>query len=87
MFTHHRSRSWRLLGTSVGLSAVLLWALAQAPAARPADAVSPRLVATVDGEGLRALFRSENRVIRPRERMVALTFNAAWNDAAGQRPR
>ncbi|GAA2286655.1 polysaccharide deacetylase family sporulation protein PdaB [Streptomyces ruber] len=36
---------------------------------------------TVDGEGLRALFGSENRVIRTRERVIAVTFNAAWNDA------
>ncbi|AOR36017.1 transposase [Streptomyces fodineus] len=31
-------------------------------------------------EGLRALFGSENRVIRTPERVVTVTFNAAWND-------
>ncbi|MEV3993844.1 polysaccharide deacetylase family protein [Streptomyces sp. NPDC049837] len=32
-------------------------------------------------EGLRALFGSENRAIRTGEQVVAVTFNAAWNDA------
>jgi hypothetical protein len=52
VFTGHRSFSWRLLGAGAGLSAVLLWALAQAPATRPAEAVTPHLAATVDGKGL-----------------------------------
>ncbi|GGV72293.1 hypothetical protein GCM10010277_84970 [Streptomyces longisporoflavus] len=64
-----------------GLCAVLLWALAQTPAAQPEARAVPRPAATVDGKGLRALFGSENRVIPTREREVALTFNAAWNDA------
>ncbi|MFK4066638.1 polysaccharide deacetylase family protein [Streptomyces sp. NPDC029674] len=71
----------RLLGTVAGLSAVLLWALAQSPVAPPAKAVTPHLAATADSKGLRALFGSENRVIRTRERVIAVTFNAAWNDA------
>ncbi|MFI9152321.1 polysaccharide deacetylase family protein [Streptomyces sp. NPDC053367] len=41
----------------------------------------PRPALTEDGKGLRALFGSENRVIRTSERVMALTFNAAWNDA------
>ncbi|MFH8612932.1 polysaccharide deacetylase family protein [Streptomyces sp. NPDC018029] len=71
----------RLLGTVVGLSAVLLSTLAQSPAARPAEAATPHSAVTADGKGLRALFGSENRVIRTRDRVIAVTFNAAWNDA------
>ncbi|WP_241518833.1 polysaccharide deacetylase family protein [Streptomyces sp. CB03238] len=33
-----------------------------------------------DETRLRALFGSENRTIRTEQRVVALTFNAAWND-------
>ncbi|MFG3509977.1 polysaccharide deacetylase family protein [Streptomyces sp. NPDC047821] len=79
--THRRVGVRRLLGTGVGLCAVLLWTLAQGPVARPAETVVPRAVTTVDGTGLRALFGSENRVMRTRERVTAVTFNAAWNDA------
>ncbi|MFE9023774.1 polysaccharide deacetylase family protein [Streptomyces sp. NPDC007808] len=32
-------------------------------------------------EGLRALFGSENRRVRTQDRIAAVTFNAAWNDA------
>ncbi|MFE2262564.1 polysaccharide deacetylase family protein [Streptomyces griseosporeus] len=70
-----------LLGTGAGLSALLLWALAQGQVAPPAEAVAARPEATADGEGLPALFGSENRVIDTRERVIAVTFNAAWNDA------
>ncbi|MEG8280421.1 polysaccharide deacetylase family protein [Streptomyces sp. AHA2] len=35
----------------------------------------------MQGEALRALFGSENRVIRTSERVVAVTLNAAWNEA------
>ncbi|MER7519114.1 polysaccharide deacetylase family protein [Streptomyces sp. NPDC126499] len=65
----------------------MLWTCAHGPAARPAQAATPYppTAASADGKerppGLRALFGSENRVIRTRERVVALTFNAAWNDA------
>ncbi|MEV2253480.1 polysaccharide deacetylase family protein [Streptomyces sp. NPDC050147] len=48
---------------------------------QPTEAVAMHPAATVDGKGLRALFGSENRVIRTRERVIAVTFNAAWNDA------
>ncbi|MFI9202987.1 polysaccharide deacetylase family protein [Streptomyces sp. NPDC053048] len=72
----------RLLGAGAGLSAVLLlWSFGQGSVARPEEAVAPYLAATVHGEGLRALFGSENRLIRTHERVVAVTFNAAWNDA------
>jgi peptidoglycan/xylan/chitin deacetylase (PgdA/CDA1 family) len=63
------------------LSAVLLWTLAHGPTARPAEAVAPQSAGVVDGQELRKLFGSENRVIRTRERVIAVTFNAAWNDA------
>ncbi|WP_190136581.1 polysaccharide deacetylase family protein [Streptomyces longispororuber] len=49
--------------------------------AAAARARTPHPAAPADGTGLRALFGSENRVIRTRERVVAVTFNAAWNDA------
>lgn len=72
----------RLFGTGAVLSAVLLWPFVQGPAARPTETVMPHLAATaMEGRGLRALFGSENRVIRTRERVIAVTFNAAWNDA------
>ncbi|MEU2561522.1 polysaccharide deacetylase family protein [Streptomyces longispororuber] len=56
-----------------GAGAATATAAARARASHPA--------APADGTGLRALFGSENRVIRTRERVVAVTFNAAWNDA------
>ncbi|MEU9504447.1 polysaccharide deacetylase family protein [Streptomyces sp. NPDC048196] len=52
-----------------------------APTVAAAPTFLPCLAATADGDGLRALFGSENRLIRTRERVVAVTFNAAWNDA------
>ncbi|GGS10258.1 MULTISPECIES: hypothetical protein [Streptomyces] len=47
VFLGRRPLAWRLLGPA-GLSAVLLWALTQAPAARPAEVVAPRPAAAVD---------------------------------------
>ncbi|GGZ30380.1 polysaccharide deacetylase family protein [Streptomyces poonensis] len=79
-----RCVSRRRLGAAAGLLAAR-WVLPE-PWAATAEAVSPPPAAaadtadTVDQKGLRALFGSENRVIRTRERMVAVTFNAAWND-------
>ncbi|KUM91193.1 hypothetical protein AQI88_38450 [Streptomyces cellostaticus] len=70
----------RLLGVAAGLFAVR-WAVVPRPLTMTAKGFSPRLAATADDEGLRALFGSENRVIRTCERVVAVTFNAAWNDA------
>ncbi|MEU9211276.1 polysaccharide deacetylase family protein [Streptomyces sp. NPDC048415] len=70
----------RLLGVAAGLFAVR-WAVVPRPLTMAAKGFSPRLAATADDEGLRALFGSENRVIRTRKRVVAVTFNAAWNDA------
>ncbi|MFD8549675.1 polysaccharide deacetylase family protein [Streptomyces sp. NPDC059649] len=61
--------------------AVLWVAVPVAPTVAAAVTFSPCLAATADGDGLRALFGSENRLIRTRERVVAVTFNAAWNDA------
>ncbi|KOU13661.1 transposase [Streptomyces sp. WM6372] len=46
-----------------------------------AEAAPSRPAAAADDEGLRSLFASENRGIRTAERVVAVTFNAAWNDA------
>ncbi|WP_369394517.1 polysaccharide deacetylase family protein [Streptomyces sp. CG1] len=79
----HRPVSRRLLGVAAGLFAVR-WLVPGHPAVA-AKAVSPHSAATVDEEGLRALFGSENRVIDTRERVVAVTFNAAWNDAGLER--
>ncbi|MFI8823881.1 polysaccharide deacetylase family protein [Streptomyces sp. NPDC053431] len=81
LITDRLPRVRRLLAAGAGLSAVLLWTLAQGPGAPPAEAFAPRPAATVESEGLQALFGSENRVIPTRERVIALTFNAAWNDA------
>ncbi|GAA3387054.1 polysaccharide deacetylase family protein [Streptomyces roseoviridis] len=79
----------RLPPTGAGLTAALLWTFAQGPVARPAETVTPppRPVSVPASDhkgqppGLRALFGSENRVMRTRERVIAVTFNAAWNDA------
>ncbi|WP_234336017.1 polysaccharide deacetylase family protein [Streptomyces sp. NRRL S-1022] len=60
----------------------VLWSVAAGPPAVPAEAAPPHPAPpTADGQGLRALFGSENRSIRTRQRVVAVTFNAAWNDA------
>ncbi|MEU5002639.1 polysaccharide deacetylase family protein [Streptomyces sp. NPDC021622] len=75
-----RPLAWRLLRTGP-VFAVLLWTLAQGPVAQPTEAVAVHPAVTVEDKGLRALFGSENRVIRTRERVIAVTFNAAWNDA------
>ncbi|MGW6410262.1 polysaccharide deacetylase family protein [Streptomyces vinaceus] len=60
----------RLLRVFAALFA-LVWAVAPGPSA----------TAMAAEDGLRSLFASENRVIRTPERVVAVTFNAAWNDA------
>ncbi|MGV4987841.1 polysaccharide deacetylase family protein [Streptomyces sp. NRAIS4] len=70
----------RLLRVAIGLFAAL-WVVAPRPPAAIAGTGAPRPAAVADEEGLRALFGSENRVIRTRERVAAVTFNAAWNDA------
>ncbi|MFD0553327.1 polysaccharide deacetylase family protein [Streptomyces rectiviolaceus] len=80
VITDRRPLTWRLLRAGP-VFAVLLWTLAQGPVVQPTEAVAVHPAATVDGKGLRALFGSENRVIRTRERVIAVTFNAAWNDA------
>ncbi|MFE3580165.1 polysaccharide deacetylase family protein [Streptomyces vinaceus] len=49
----------------------LVWAVAPGPSA----------TAVAAEDGLRSLFASQNREIRTPERVVAVTFNAAWNDA------
>ncbi|MFF5448660.1 polysaccharide deacetylase family protein [Streptomyces sp. NPDC012888] len=51
-----------------------------APAAAGPPAVAGPPAAVREGEGLRALFGSENRTMRTDRRVVALTFNAAWNE-------
>lgn len=83
LVTDRRPRARRLLRTGAALSAVLLWPLLmQNPAVSTTETVTPHPAAvTVDGKGLRALFGSENRLIRTSERVTAVTFNAAWNDA------
>ncbi|MFC9932199.1 polysaccharide deacetylase family protein [Streptomyces sp. NPDC127190] len=55
--------------------------VAPRPPAAIAGTAAPRHADAADKEGLRALFGSENRAIRARECVVAVTFNAAWNDA------
>lgn len=51
----------------------------------PAEAYSPHRAVHAGEEGLRALFGSENRRVRTQERVVAVTFNAAWNAAGLER--
>ncbi|MDN3296387.1 polysaccharide deacetylase family protein [Streptomyces ficellus] len=58
----------------------VLWAVHAGGPAAPAKAATPR-IAAANGQGLRALFGSENRVFHSHEPIVAVTFNAAWNDA------
>ncbi|MEU6389460.1 polysaccharide deacetylase family protein [Streptomyces sp. NPDC046939] len=70
----------RLLRVAIGLTAAL-WMVAPGPPAAVAGTAAPRPAVAADQEALRALFGSENRVIRTREPVVAVTFNAAWNDA------
>ncbi|WP_236579654.1 polysaccharide deacetylase family protein [Streptomyces sp. HM190] len=55
------------------------WEVVSGPPTGAARAVPMRPTAAADG--LQALFGSENRLIRTREQVVAVTFNAAWNDA------
>ncbi|MDT0390869.1 polysaccharide deacetylase family protein [Streptomyces dubilierae] len=82
VISEHRPRARRLWKTGAVLSAVLLWAaLAQGSAAGPAGRAGAGAAVAVEGRGLEALFGSENRVIRTSERVIAVTFNAAWNDA------
>ncbi|MEU8986454.1 polysaccharide deacetylase family protein [Streptomyces sp. NPDC048558] len=71
----------RLIAVAAALFALLWAAVVPGPEALAAGPVPSRPAATADQEGLRALFGSENRVIRTDERVVAVTFNAAWNDA------
>ncbi|WP_328419652.1 polysaccharide deacetylase family protein [Streptomyces sp. NBC_00443] len=77
---HPRARC-RLISVAAALFAVLWGAVVPGPQALAARAVPARTAAAADQEGLRALFGSENRAIRTDERVVAVTFNAAWNDA------
>ncbi|WP_405761019.1 polysaccharide deacetylase family protein [Streptomyces sp. NBC_00045] len=70
----------RLRGGLAGLCAAL-WVVAPGPTAMTAEAAPPRPAAAVEEEGLRSLFASENGGIRTSERVVAVPFNAAWNDA------
>ncbi|MEU7428133.1 hypothetical protein [Streptomyces sp. NPDC040750] len=51
------------------------------PAAALAEPVPQRPAAIAEEEGVSALFGSENRDLHTGERVVAVTFNAAWNDA------
>ncbi|MEU6765678.1 polysaccharide deacetylase family protein [Streptomyces sp. NPDC046853] len=80
VITYRRSLVRRLLWAGP-VCVVLLWAFAQGPMAQRTEVVAVHPAASADGQGLRALFGSENRVIRTQERVVAVTFNAAWNDA------
>ncbi|MFD6433279.1 polysaccharide deacetylase family protein [Streptomyces venezuelae] len=78
-FTTNRAVSRRVFGVAAGLLPVGLPLSGLLPAA-PARAASSHPATPVDERRLRALFGSENRVIATRERVVAVTFNAAWND-------
>ncbi|MEJ8672562.1 polysaccharide deacetylase family protein [Streptomyces sp. MS1.AVA.1] len=71
----------RLIAVAAALFALLWGAVVPGPEVLAAGAVPSRPAAAADQEGLRALFGSENRLIRTDERVVAVTFNAAWNDA------
>ncbi|MEU6511110.1 polysaccharide deacetylase family protein [Streptomyces sp. NPDC046942] len=72
--------SRRLLLASAAQYTFLRVVRSEVPA-KPATAASPSSGVTAGDAGLVSLFGSENRVIRTRERVVAVTFNAAWNDA------
>ncbi|MEU3839321.1 polysaccharide deacetylase family protein [Streptomyces sp. NPDC028635] len=80
LVTARRLASRRLLWSVAGLFAVL-WPVVPMPQAMTAAADTPRPAAPADEMGLPALFGSENRVLATRARVVAVTFNAAWNDA------
>ncbi|WP_245790918.1 polysaccharide deacetylase family protein [Streptomyces monashensis] len=80
VFAAHPLVARSLLRVAIGLSAAL-WMVVPRPPAAIAGTAAPRPAAAADQAGLRALFGSENRVIRTREPVVAVTFNAAWNDA------
>ncbi|MEU0275669.1 polysaccharide deacetylase family protein [Streptomyces sp. NPDC006307] len=86
--------SRRLLVAAAILFAVSSGAALPAPASAPAPfpvpapaaptgpgSPRPAAAAADEEQGLRSLFGSENRVIRTCEKVVAVTFNAAWNDA------
>ncbi|MFK0221035.1 polysaccharide deacetylase family protein [Streptomyces vinaceus] len=70
-FAPVRAAAYRPLLRVFAALFALVWAVAPGPSA----------AAMVAEDGLRSLFASENRVIRTPERVVAVTFNAAWNDA------
>lgn len=70
-----------MLGVAAAGLLVTGWPAPGPATAAAAHAVPPRPATPVDQKRLRALFGSENRVIATRERVVAVTFNAAWNDA------
>lgn len=74
-------RSGRLLAAGLVAAAAVV-STAGAPAAVGPAAVQRAAVVVQrwDEARLRALFGSENRTIRTEQRLVALTFNAAWND-------
>ena len=69
----------RLLGAA-GLAGGCRFVVPEALAGT-AGALAPRRAAAADAEGLEALFGSENRVISTHEDVLAVTFNAAWNDS------
>ncbi|MEW2389218.1 polysaccharide deacetylase family protein [Streptomyces venezuelae] len=75
-----RAVSRRVFGVAAGLLAVAQPLSGLLPAA-PAHAAPPHPATPVDEKRLRALFGSENRAFATRERVVAVTFNAAWNEA------
>ncbi|WP_078964163.1 polysaccharide deacetylase family protein [Streptomyces durhamensis] len=75
-----RAVSCRMLGAAAGLIPVP-WAVVPGRRARAATSDACRLAREGEEACLRALFGSENRVIRTHERVAAVTFNAAWNDA------
>ncbi|MFJ2767611.1 polysaccharide deacetylase family protein [Streptomyces sp. NPDC087300] len=70
------ARRRSVLGTGLfGLAGAVLPGLT----AGSAQAAPGGRAAVPDDSGLRALFGSENRVMRTRERVMAVTFNAAWD--------
>ncbi|WP_369216704.1 polysaccharide deacetylase family protein [Streptomyces flavofungini] len=71
----------RLLFWVPAVLSAVLWTMVPGIPAERAEAVSPRSAPRADEKGLSALFGSENRVLSTPERVVAVTFNAAWNEA------
>lgn len=81
LFSKAGFRFGRLLVAGLVAAAAVVSTVGAPAAMGPAALQRAAVVAQRwDEARLRALFGSENRTIRTEQRVVALTFNAAWND-------